>query len=287
MKPFLGIDRTENKKNEVYNGQEFVVARPSLALAQALEKSQGRAAETEEKAKLPKPLRIAQWICGLLAGIIFLSILRAMTGDNSVTLAKVYENVGWLIWLGAGCLVVWGVLTLLGKQKEKTVLGSDESEHTFADLDSIAASVFKEMGVPENAPEVDILSFGYKLKNGQIKPRETGMQMTPYTNFPYRIFMDANNLYLANLEEKYAIPKASMTAIRRVKKHIRVPMWNKDADLKGERYKPYKLSADQYNCVHMNWYHILEVSHQGETWGIYFPNYELPVMEAATGLKSE
>ena len=30
----------------------------------------------------------------------------------------------------------------------------------------------------------------------------------------------------------------------------------------------------------------LELEHEGETWGIYFPCYELPVFEELTGLKA-
>jgi len=37
MKPFLGIDLTTNKKNDQLNGNDFLAAKPSLALSQALE----------------------------------------------------------------------------------------------------------------------------------------------------------------------------------------------------------------------------------------------------------
>ena len=37
MKPFLGIDLTFNKKNELQNGSELIVARPSVTLTQAFE----------------------------------------------------------------------------------------------------------------------------------------------------------------------------------------------------------------------------------------------------------
>jgi hypothetical protein len=34
-------------------------------------------------------------------------------------------------------------------------------------------------------------------------------------------------------------------------------------------------------------YHVLELEQNGEEWGIWFPPYELPAMEALTGLKAE
>ena len=35
MKPFLGIDLTFNKKNELQNGSELIVVKPSVTLTQA------------------------------------------------------------------------------------------------------------------------------------------------------------------------------------------------------------------------------------------------------------
>ena len=39
--------------------------------------------------------------------------------------------------------------------------------------------------------------------------------------------------------------------------------------------------------LRVGWYHVLEFVHKGETWGIWFPNYELPFFEKATGLKAD
>ena len=76
-------------------------------------------------------------------------------------------------------------------------------------------------------------------------------------------------------------------AIRTVKKRIRFAGWNKDERPESKRYKPYKLGRNQYGCVICRWYHILELELDGETYGVYFPPYERPAFEAATGLKAE
>ena len=39
MKPFLGIDLTTDKKNEQFNGTEFLVIKPSSAMTQSFEQS--------------------------------------------------------------------------------------------------------------------------------------------------------------------------------------------------------------------------------------------------------
>ncbi len=286
MKPFLGIDLTTDKKNQQCNGAEFIVAQPSAAMRQAFNRSSKRAEETLEKSKLPRTLRIGQRICGAVGVLIFVGILRGLGDADGVSFGQAYKNAAWLFWLGGGCLLVWGLLTLLSHQKAKTVLGTEESTHVLTNLEGVCDAIYSELSVPPFAKEVDILSFYYKVKGGNIKVCEKGLQMAPYRNPRFRIFADSENLYIANLEGKYAFPLSSIV-IRTVKKHIRITGWNKDESFNEGIYKQYKLTRDQYGCIHCRSYYILESNRNGETWGIYIPCYELPVFEAITGLKAQ
>lgn len=277
MKPFLGIDLTTDKKNEQFNGNEFLVQTPSAALSQSLEVSSEKAEKTVEKAKLPLLFRIVQYICGFGALIIVSGILKA-----DVSLAEGYQNAPGLYWAAGICAVVWLILWTWSKQKSKMVLETDESTQTFSHLDGVANAVYKELSVPDDAKEVDVLFFYYKVKDGSLKVCEKGMQVTQYFNPIFKIFSDAENLYLANLEGKYAFPLSSILSIRTVKKHIRIAGWNKEEKFNKGIYKQYKLTSDNYGCIHCKYYHILELNHNGETWGIYIPCYELPIFEEYT-----
>ncbi len=280
MKPFLGIDITNDKKNEQHNGIEFLVQKPSEALSKSLKVSTDNAEETIEKSKLPTPFRIAQYICGFAAIVVAGGTLK-----SDVSLAQGYRNAPELYWIGGICAVLWSILWLIGKQKSKTVLDTDESAHTFSRLDSVAAAVYQELGVPNDAKSADILFFYYKIKDGEIKPKEKAL--TTHFNPEFKLFNDNENLYLVNLEGKYAFPLASITAFRTVKKHIRIVSWNKEESFKKGIYKQYKLTTDSYGNVHCKYYHILEVTHQGEVHGIHIPCYDLPIFEECTGLKAQ
>lgn len=282
MKPFFGIDLTENKRNEERNGSCFLLARPSSAMARALEDSVEKAEETIEQAKLPLALRIVQGLCGIASALLIAGLLGA-----SVPLREAYRNAPELFWLAGICLPVWAILKLLGMQKSKAVMGKETSAQAFSRLDGTFLAVYAELEVPANAIEVDILSFYYKRKEGKIKVCEKGLQMAPYTNCVFRIFADAGNLYLANPEGKYAFPLSSLRAIQTRKKVARMNAWNKEEAFNKGIYKPYKLSADQYGCIHARQYHILELEQDGELWGIWFPSYELPAFEAVTGMKAQ
>lgn len=277
MKPFLGIDLTTNKKNEQFNGIEFLAAKPSSALAQALAQSSEKAEKTVEESKLPQFFRVLQVICGITAALFVGGILKA-----DVSLAEGYQNAPWIYWTAGICLVVWLVLKMLGIQKAKSVLSADENTQVFSNWEGIANAVYAELAVPADAKEVDILSFFYKVKDGNIKVCEKGLQIAQYINPVFKVFSDSENLYLANLEGKYAFPLSSIVSIRTVKKHIRIAGWNKKEKFNKGIYKHYKLTTDNYGCIHCKYYYILEINHYGESWGIYIPCYELPIFEELT-----
>ena len=273
MKPFLGIDLTENKNNEQMNGAEFLVQTPSAALQQALTASSEKAESTVSRSKLPIPFRVIQYVCGFAALLIGSSILNA-----EVSFAEGYRNAAWLYWTAGISAIVWGILWFLSKKKARSVLEADESAQTFSHLEGVTQAIYQELGVPDTAKTVDVLFFFYKRKNGEIKLVEKTVA-AQYFNPEFKLFADTDQVYLANLEGKYAFPRASIRQLRTVKKHIRIATWNKaEAHNKG-LYKPYKLTTDNYGCIHCKQYHILEVDHRGETFGIYIPCYELPAFE--------
>ena len=284
MKPFLGTDLTDNKKNDRPEGDVFLTAAPSPAMAQALEKSSEKAESTLTSSKLPLPLRVVQWICGAIGGVVGVGLLR---GLGEVNIAEAYGNAAWLFWLCGITLAVWAVLKLLGTIKARSVLGTEESSRSFSSLEAVCDAVFGELSVPANARETDILTFYYKRKGNELKVCEKGMQIASHFNPVYRVFADSENLYLANLEGKYAFPRSEIRRIQTVRKHIRIAGWNKEEAFNKGFFKQFKLTADNYGCIHCKHYHILEIDHNGEAWGIYFPSYELPVFEILTGHKAQ
>lgn len=287
MKPFLGIDLTDDKHNIQPNGRVFLVDKPSSASSQLYERSCEDAEETIERSKLPLLLRIAKWVCGCVGAVTAVAIARSLVGENSVTFTKAYENAGWVFWLSGICLLTWVILKVLSFRKEKEVLSAEESTQTFEKLSVAVDTVFSELSVPSDAKETDVLLFFYKIKNGDVKVCTKAMQIAPYYNPSFCVFADDQNLYLANAEGKYAFPLSEIRAIHTVKKAIRINEWHKEQPYNAEDYKQYKLTEDNNGCICCKYYHIMEVDRYGERWGMYFPCYELPVFEALTGLHAQ
>lgn len=279
MKPFLGINLTTDKNNTQTNGDELIVARPSLAMSQTLEDATQTAINVIKKAGLPLPLRIVQWVCGAAALLIAAGILK------SGSISEGYKNAPVLYWVAGACALVWGTLMIAGKVKAKKVTSADQNQYAISKFTGTVESVFYELGVPTEAKEIDLLSFYYKEKDGEIDICEKVMQLSNFFNKVYSVHKDSENLYFTNTEAKYAIPLSSVTGLKVIKKKARVNEWHKQEKYNEGSYKQFKLSADQFGCVHCHSYCILEANCNGTVWGVYFPSYEQPVIEELVGIK--
>lgn len=289
MKVFLGIDLTK-KKNE--NKDElledvFLIEEPSSTMIEAFDDSLEKSIEEVKRAKLPIAFRIAEWVSGVVGLILVSGFFSALTGDEGVAFDKAYANSGWLLWVGIILLVASAAIFLFGKVKEKKVLDSEESKQTMSRLDSVSDNIFSELGVPADAKDVDVLSFFYKVKDGEIKACENISSSAPFSSSVFKIYADLENLYLVNLDGKYAFARSMLTSIRKINKRTIISGWNKDENFNKGIFKQYNIKGDQMERIHCKCRYVLELNREGELWNIYFPNYELPVFEEMTGLKAE
>lgn len=283
MKPFLGVNVTNDPQNETLNGEEFIVAKAPAALSQELDKNTDEVIALILKPALPLPAEIAQWVSGLIGivGVIFVTLLTV--AEESFQLSSAYKAMPWIFWLIGASLIVFGVLTYIGHKREKARTHRT-SEHRHV----IAADIRREFGVPVDAVEVEVLSFHYKNYGDKLllqKPSEP--DEADYDNFVFDAFVRDGDLYLADLEDCYKIPLSAFRAIRRVDETIIVSDWFKDGDHDKGDYKLYGLTLDKEFRLIMPFYYILELEYGQETWGLWFPCYELAAFEALAGLKGQ
>lgn len=285
MKPFIGIDITENKKNDELNGKEFIVASASAAQSDALENASDRFIGLLKSSELPFPLRIIQW-CSLIGGIMILGGIGSAVGEEDASFSEIYSSVPWLLWLGGVLLIAGIVLFVIGHKRIKACLEGEENKACNADMDTITNNIYAELGVPGDAAEIDILSFHYKLKDGEPILKEAACELAPYNAFSYKCFTQSGYLYIADAENKYGFSLSDLRTIHTKNQKITVFTWHDDDEFK-DIYKQYNVKQGDYGNIRFKPYHILELEHNGEAWGIYFPCYELPEFEKLTGLTAE
>lgn len=281
MKPFYGIDRTTLKKNTFHEGDCFIAATVSDMTRQSYVRALQSAAKELEATKLNPLLRGLKTVCSWTTLIVFLSTIRAL---RNVTIAEAFENAPFIFWLMGGCGMVWLVLTILTNRKAKTVMAGEDFNMSTRRLEGEIDRVFRELQVPEDAKEVDVVQLTYRWKNGTVKISTTGSETTPYTNVSLRVFRREDVLCLADLENRYELPISAMRRLKMVKKPLVIQGWNKEEKLNDPFYKPYKLTMDNYERVHTKSYGLLELNHDGVDWALWLPPYELNYISALTGL---
>ena len=281
MKPFYGIDRTTLKKNIFHEGDCFIAATVSDMTRQSYERALQSAAKELEATKLNPVLRGLKTVCSWITLFGFLSTIRAL---RNVTIAEAFENAPFIFWLMGGCGVVWLVLTYLTNRKAKNVMAGEGFGQSTRRLEGEIDRVFRELQVPEDAKQVDVVQLTYRWKNGTVKISTTGSETTPYTNVSLRVFRREDVLCLADLENRYELPISAMRRLKLVKKPLVIQGWNKEERLNDPFYKPYKLTMDNYERVHTKSYGLLELNHDGVDWALWLPPYELNYISALTGL---
>ena len=247
MKPFYGIDRTTLKKNTFHEGDCFIAATVSDMTRQSYERALQSAAKELEATKLNPILRGLKTVCSWITLIVFIGTIRAL---GNVTIAEAFENAPFIFWLMGGCGIVWLVLTLLTNRKAKNVMAGEDFSMSTRRLEGEIDRVFRELQVPEDAKEVDVVQLTYRWKNGTVKISTTGSETTPYTNVSLRVFRREDVLCLADLENRYELPISAMRRLKMVKKPLVIQGWNKEEKLNDPFYKPYKLTMDNYERVH-------------------------------------
>ena len=281
MKPFYGIDRTVNKKSPYHEGECFIAATVSDMTRQSYDRALQGATTHVERAKLPWLLRGIKGFTGCTAALIFLGTVRAL---RNVTLAEAYENAPGLFWACGICAAIWAVLALLGRRKTNVVTGQEDFAMAMRRLDGEIDRIRRELAVPDNAKDVDVVQLAHRWKDGKVKICTRGTETTPYTNVSMPVFRREDMLCFADLEHRYDLPIAELRCLKKVKKPLIIQDWTKEEPINSEFYKPYKLSMDQYNRVHTRAYGLLELTHEGTDWVVWLPPYELNYISALTGL---
>lgn len=284
MKPIFCIDVTNNKKNDILNGSEFISRTLSAQKLKDYEEKQDSLEEAVEKSKIPLWLTIVKYLCAFF----FLIVLGAVAKSReNLTIPEQFENAPGLFIAAIVCAVAWVIIQILSKRKETKVLKEEKAEDQVEELKKDEKIIFEELEVPNTARSVDILMFRYKVKKEKIVPYVSGLQTTAYICLDAKAFADEEGLHLADISSVYTFKKSEIKAIRTVAKRISIANWNKDEDPRKGEFKPYKMAVNNYGDVFFKPYHILEVEHDGQLYGIYFPPYELDVFERLTGMAAE
>lgn len=118
MTPLFCVDITENRNNDRINGcdTELLVQKTSDLLSSSHDRLLERAKTVEGHARMPAFLVLIWYLCAILALLIVLAVVKNL---STLSLARMFLNAPWMFFACPICAVVWLVLTLLARRREK------------------------------------------------------------------------------------------------------------------------------------------------------------------------
>lgn len=223
------------------------------------------------------PHFIGMGACGL-AGVICFAIFDALTEG--------VEKVPATAWLWfAAAVVAFGLLLLVAhfySRRIKSNLDTEEMDAQMAQAEEYARQSREELGIPEDAADIDVLGYAYEMKNGRAKQVKAWGE--DYDAMEMYAFVQDGCLMLADAATLYAIPLSSVTAVKKRESRFRVYSWNKEEEPNKEPYKAYRIKYDDENDVFtLRAVYAIELA--GADCELVVPDYEWErVLQPMTGL---
>ena len=281
MNPFYCIDNTTDRKNTTINtSRQFTVKETSLELTNSFIETAKEKTALIKKASAPIIVEVA---CFILS-IITLICCRLISENNELNGAifKVLGLTGILeklpLFLAIFCaLFVIGTMVYYDKRHLK-VLNGKKMKELHAKDDETYKRILTELDLPESTTEVEILIFRYFDKNGKIIPFDVA-KLGSCRSVVCKCYTDHNSLYMADITGKYKFDLNDLLSIKTLEKSFYYTPKHTE--------KAFNTESDVKKNIKIKKCHILELEHNGELWGIYFPCYELDTIEKLTGLKAE
>ncbi len=270
-------------KKVKFNGDELVVKKVSRASINRVNKLCD-----EENEYKRKKVYIPGFLYGVEMVALFIAFLGALSLvmgflDGMVSLDDFEWRIVILVTILSGIILV-GVFGY-ERIREINYEKSDICAEYNARIENMFDSMYLEMGVPIDAPYVDFLRFEYKLKGAKVVPVQIAKYSELFNICDFKFYSDKKKLYMASDEEVYAIDIANIKSITKVDEKIYLSVTEnqketiakfKKNNVKG-RFGSYKIES----------YYIMKFEHKGDLWGLYYPWYELPVIEELTGIKAQ
>lgn len=280
MKVFYSLDVSDSGNVSVPNGQEFMVASTSSDLLDEYQEATEAVDKIYEKAKLPTGLHILRFVLVMEIIVIFLMLAGIISSHTN----SVFQIVGFVLLLGG----IFTGLYFIGrfeKNRRTRINNSDELKQAYERINQLSEKIIRSYNASESTYGTDILAFSYQTKTN--RKGKTKITVIDRYNLSLAAYTEDENLCLIALDARFEIPVSSLERITTVNERYPLNRWNKQISPDDEEIKKLGLHTDAYGIRYADRFHILEFSHNGERWGLYFPCYELPVFEKLTGLKAE
>ncbi|MBE6616620.1 MAG: hypothetical protein E7627_01560 [Ruminococcaceae bacterium] len=139
-----------------------------------------------------------------------------------------------------------------------------------------------ELGFPETPVIIDVLTYEYKMKNGeQCDDRKPGEAYFAYIGY---LWIEEENLCISDENCVMSIPTASLLGYRKVDEKYAVSLWLKDEDPDSPEYAEYNIKEIDGD-FHLKTYYDIMITHKYASYVLRVPCYDFPKICSLVDLK--
>lgn len=269
MKNVFGICSVEGQEEGVIDGTPFATVSVSEQQERLLQEGAEEIDSLQKRGSLPIGLQIVKMIAGTGS---FLCALNFVFRLLEVGFQQTIDEL-WIILLIALLLLVIE-LSLMVWQRKRSREVAEKVENTLLleRTESLYKSSRQQLGIPDDAQEVDVISTVYRVKNGQEK-------ILYNQNFSVNVYHKSECLCFADTTQVYSIPLSSIRESVLVKKQIILPNWNKEDAYNSKKYKPYRIRQNNMGLYFIRHYLSIRIAEERGEFEIMIPEYDVPVIE--------
>ena len=274
MKYLFCKNTTHGGAEAAIDGIRLISSEIPLPLQEQLSRESALLSGTQKKYRAPLPLQIAMSVFTIAAMIGFTSLARA-----DVPVEQAYQNAPWAFW-GTGVSVLLSVSLWLYARSLKARAGKDaallEAQRQQAALEQEAAQY---LGIPEDAYRLDVLTPDYRL----AAPDRPEFDTTSLTEC--RFFRREDQLCIVtSTHQLIAIPLSHLTGLCIVPKSVPAKGWNKSVPPTEKAFQKCGVLVHSSLVIGLRYCCALEFRSADGPYRLLFPAYELPYLQALTGL---
>ncbi len=219
------------------------------------------------------------WVSLLMVTAAFFLIRLAFRDESSAV---------WIMVAGIALLVcAWVLISKETRQLRKGITDTSSPDLTSysQDMDRLAGEARRELHIPGNAAELEVLPFLYTRKKGAIK------RYTPahtYHNLLLYAWREGDSLCLSEGHAVLTIPKTAIVGYRGCDERYTVDMWLKKEKCNEGRYKQYHIRQTGLLSCRVKGYNRIVIRTDGggdtpetyrEDYEMLIPCYDWPEME--------
>ncbi len=254
-----------SKKDSLYECQQFKLR----GISAALQKESDELTE-EMKRKTSKEINSALFLPMIRSFMPIIAVFLFVLGAYFFSISATAPSIVTIVLGFVGILV-----TIFKKPKEKEKEKSEEEKDFERRSENLQKAIKSYLSVPENAPEIDILTYLY---GSEYISEE-------YANDPTTVFLEDGKLCFFCDDSIYGIPTEKIDDIALVIRETTFAFWEKEEPYDSEAYAEYKMTQDENEVIHLGAYYSVRFSDGGEDYEIVIPPYDIEKIIEITGVR--